>query len=66
MLHKLFEDAVADFQKAISLDPKKENKWANRARVMLMQIEQIKKKIEEVEKIKTKAKEKTKEKGKKK
>lgn len=64
MLHKLFEDAVGDFQKAISFDPKKENKWANRARVMLMQIDQIKKKIEEVEKIKAKAK--TKEKGKKK
>ncbi len=41
MLHKHFIKALVDFEKAIALDPKKENKWATRARLCKAQIEQI-------------------------
>ncbi len=43
MLHKVFDKAIADFEKAASFDPKKEDKWANRARALRVKIEQIKK-----------------------
>lgn len=38
MKHGWLEDAVRDFEKASALDPKGENEWANRARVLLDQI----------------------------
>ncbi len=34
MQHGLIDDAKADFEKAISLDPTGEDKWANRARLL--------------------------------
>jgi len=34
MQHGLMDDAKADFEKAISLDPTGEDKWANRARLL--------------------------------
>jgi tetratricopeptide (TPR) repeat protein len=39
MQHGLFAEAKADFEKAVTLDPKGEDKWANRARMLLMEIE---------------------------
>jgi tetratricopeptide (TPR) repeat protein len=44
MLHNLLEEAEADFKKAVGQDPKKENKWANRARMLLSQLEKRRKK----------------------
>ncbi len=39
MQHGLLAEAKADFEKAVELDPKGEDKWANRARMLLMEIE---------------------------
>jgi tetratricopeptide (TPR) repeat protein len=39
MLHGLAEDAKADFKKAVELDPEGEDKWANRARMLLLEME---------------------------
>lgn len=36
--HNKLDEAEADFLKAVSLDETKENKWANRARVLLLKI----------------------------
>ena len=63
--HGWIPDAEADFKKAISLDPKKEDKWADRARVLLHQITEIRKRrkaLEEEAKKKAKAKKKGKKK----
>lgn len=43
-LHGLLTEAEGDFKKAISLDPKAENKWANRARMLLVELEKKRKK----------------------
>ena len=37
-LHGWIAQAEGDFDKAIALDPKQENKWANRARILKIQI----------------------------
>jgi hypothetical protein len=39
MKHGWVKDSARDFDKAISLDPKGENKWANRARILKAQLE---------------------------
>ncbi|MBN2250701.1 MAG: tetratricopeptide repeat protein [Candidatus Altiarchaeota archaeon] len=39
MQHGLLAEAKADFEKAVALDPKGEDKWANRARMLLVEIE---------------------------
>lgn len=44
LLHNLLEEAEVDFKKAVAQDPKKENKWANRARMLLSQLEKRRKK----------------------
>ncbi|MFH1874111.1 MAG: tetratricopeptide repeat protein [Pseudomonadota bacterium] len=44
MMHNLITEAKADFEQAIATDPTGEDKWANRARVLLLQIEKSKKK----------------------
>lgn len=44
MLHGLLTEAEADFKKAIALDAKGENKWANRARMLMTQLEKRRKK----------------------
>lgn len=46
MKHGWLQDAIRDFKKVISLDPKGENRWATRARVLLAQIEKSKKPAE--------------------
>ncbi len=43
-LHGLLTEAETDFKKAVSLDPKAENKWANRARMLLVELEKKRKK----------------------
>lgn len=43
-LHGLLTEAEIDFKKAILLDPKTENKWANRARMLLAELEKKRKK----------------------
>jgi tetratricopeptide (TPR) repeat protein len=40
----IFDLAAPDFDKAVSLDPKGEDKWANRARMLREQVKLIKKK----------------------
>lgn len=42
--HNLLDEAQGDFEKVVALDPKGENKWANRARMLLSQLEKKKKK----------------------
>lgn len=39
MQHGLIDDAKADFDRAIGLDPAGEDKWANRARLLRMEID---------------------------
>ncbi|MDO8526334.1 MAG: hypothetical protein Q7T03_01445 [Deltaproteobacteria bacterium] len=39
MKHGWMQNANQDFEKAISLDPKGENKWANRARILKTQLD---------------------------
>lgn len=39
--HGWLSDAVQDFERAIALDPKKDNKWGNQARVLKARIEQV-------------------------
>ena len=39
MKHGLFDDAKADFEKAVLLDPNSEDKWANRARMLLLEMQ---------------------------
>lgn len=50
MQHGWLNDAEADFAKAASLDPDKEDKWADRARVLQRQIQEIRKRRKEVKK----------------
>lgn len=47
MQHGWFNDAMLDFTKAADLDPEKENKWSNRARLLIKQIEEIRKRRKE-------------------
>ncbi len=63
MLHKVFDKAIKDFETAAGLDPKKEDKWANRARALRVKIEQIKR-VTAPKKEETKGKGAKKEKGK--
>lgn len=42
MQHGLIDEAKIDFEKAIALDPKGEDKWANRARMLMVEIERQK------------------------
>jgi tetratricopeptide (TPR) repeat protein len=42
--HGLLTEAEVDLSKAIALDPKAENKWANRARMLFVQLEKKRKK----------------------
>lgn len=44
MQHGLFKEARIDFEKAISLDPKGEDKWSNRSRMLLSQLAEREKK----------------------
>jgi len=44
MQHGLLTEAEQDFQKAVKIDPSGENKWANRARMLLSQLEKKRKK----------------------
>jgi len=44
LLHNLLDEAEGDFKKAIAGDPSKENKWSNRARILLDQLEKKRKK----------------------
>jgi len=44
MLHGLLTEAEADFNKAVGFDSKGENRWANRARMLLSQLEKKRKK----------------------
>lgn len=44
MLHGLLTEAEEDLKKAVSFDPKGENKWANRSRMLLSQLEKKRKK----------------------
>lgn len=57
MQHGWLNDAEADFSKAVSLDPKKENKWGNRARLFMAQITEIRKRRKEAKKGQEKEKE---------
>lgn len=43
MQHGLFEDARADFDRAAALDPAEQDKFANRARMLLGQMERLRK-----------------------
>lgn len=44
MKHGWMKDAQRDFEKAIGLDPREENQWANRSRTLLAEIKKGKKK----------------------
>lgn len=44
MLHGLLTEAEEDLKKAVSFDPKGENKWANRSKMLLSQLEKKRKK----------------------
>jgi tetratricopeptide (TPR) repeat protein len=44
MQHGLLSEAEGDFEKAVALDPKGENTWANRARMLLAELEKRRKK----------------------
>ncbi len=44
MLHGLLDEAEADLKRAVEADPKGENRWANRARMLLSQLEKRRKK----------------------
>lgn len=47
MQHNWMNDAEADFKKAISLDPQREDKFAERARVFMKKLDEIKKRRQE-------------------
>ncbi|MFH1652577.1 MAG: tetratricopeptide repeat protein [Pseudomonadota bacterium] len=55
MQHGLYKEAKADFETAISLDPKGKDKWSNRARMLLAQLQE---RVREKEGAKPKPKEK--------
>ena len=61
MQHNWLVDAEEDFKKAISLDPQKEDKWADRARIFMKQIVEIRRRKQEAKK-KTEKREKAKKK----
>jgi tetratricopeptide (TPR) repeat protein len=60
MLHNWLKDAEADFKKAITLDPTNEDKWADRARMFMTQLAEIKRRRQEAKKKPKKTKEKKK------
>jgi len=49
MQHGLIDEARADFDSAIKLDPGGEDRWANRARILLMELERHKDEGEKTE-----------------
>jgi len=56
MHHGLLDDAKTDFKKAIELDPKAEDKWANRARMLMVEMERQRKETKKKDKSPKKSK----------